>query len=88
MRDSLMGGLGATILAAPLVIICCGGGGVQLSALAGAAGGWLTGYGVISIGLAVAAVALVWRSMRRGRLTGQRAVGNNNSGRTDHDRKN
>lgn len=51
MRDSLMGGLAATILAAPLVIICCGG-GVLLSALFGAAGGWLTGYGVISIGLA------------------------------------
>ncbi len=85
MCDSLIGGLGATILAAPLVIICCGGGGILLSALAGAAGGWLTGYGVISIGLAVAALALVWRSMRRGRLTGQCPVGSNNSGRTVHD---
>lgn len=65
MRDSLMGGLAATILAAPLVIICCGG-RVLLSALVGTVGGWLTGYGMIAIGLAAAALALVWRSMRCG----------------------
>ncbi|WP_435661626.1 hypothetical protein [Leisingera caerulea] len=84
MRDSLMGGITATILAVPLVIICCGG-GVLLPALVGTAGGWLTGYGVIAIGLVAAALALVWRLMRCGRLTSQSSVRNNDSGRTDHD---
>ncbi|AHD03812.1 hypothetical protein METH_23550 (plasmid) [Leisingera methylohalidivorans DSM 14336] len=77
MRDSLMGGFAAAVLAAPLVIICCGGGGVFLSALVGTAGGWLTGYGVISIGLAAAALTLVRRAVRRGRPAGQCLAGSN-----------
>ncbi|MDE4099711.1 hypothetical protein [Phaeobacter gallaeciensis] len=85
MRDSLMGGLTATILAAPLVIVCCGGGGVVLSALAGAAGGWLSGFGVISIGLAASALALVWRSVCRNRQANQGSAWSHDSGRSNHD---
>lgn len=71
MRDDLAGGMLATAVAAPVLIVCCGGGGVLLAGFVGAIGGWLTGFSVL---LAAAAVALTWRTMRRGRKTDECCV--------------
>lgn len=74
MRDDLISGVLATAVAAPVLIVCCGGGGVLLASVVGAIGGWLTGFTGISVLLAAAAVALTWRTMRRGRKTDECCV--------------
>ena len=67
MRDDLQGGLLATLIAAPLMIVCCGGGSVALTAITGAVGGWIGGFGGLGLLLAAAVAALTWRSRRRAR---------------------
>lgn len=74
MSDDLMGGVLATAVAVPVLIVCCGGGGVLLAGFAGAIGGWLTGFTGISVLLAAAAVALTWRTMRRSKKPGECCV--------------
>lgn len=65
MRDDLMGGVLATAVAAPVVIVCCGDGGVLLAGLSGAIGGWLGGLGGIAALTVAVGAALSWRSLRR-----------------------
>lgn len=64
MRDALQGGVLATGIAAPLMIVC-GGGGVAFTAITGAVGGWIGGGGGLGLLLAAAVAALTWRSRRR-----------------------
>ena len=46
MRDDLQGGILATVIAAPLMIVCCSAGGVALTAIMGAVGGWVAALAV------------------------------------------
>lgn len=64
MRDDLQGGLLATLIAAPAVMVCCGGGGILLSAMTGVLAGWFSGLGGLATVLAAAVAALTVRSMR------------------------
>ena len=67
MRDNLMGGLIATAVAAPVMVICCGGGGVILGVILGTVGGLMSGLGWIAAhGAAVP--ALDWRSFKKCRV--------------------
>lgn len=69
MRDDLKGGLLATVVAAPVVMVCCGSGGLVLAALTGALGGWLgSGGGILTVLLASIG-ALTVRSIRRARAS-------------------
>jgi len=58
MRDGFQGGLVATAIAAPVVILCCGGGAFVLeSGAISAVGTWLGGGGLVAaagVGLVVA----------------------------------
>lgn len=65
MRDALQGGVLATGIAAPLMVVCCGGGGVAFTAITGAVSGWIGGFGGLGLLLAAAGAALTWRSRRR-----------------------
>ena len=67
MRDDIQGGVLATLIAAPLMIICCGGGGVALAAITGAVGGWIGGASGLAAVLVATVAALAWRSQRRAR---------------------
>ena len=67
MRDDFRGGLLATAIATPVVVICCGG-GVILSAILGGIGGWLTGLGGIATMVAALGAGLVVRQIGRKRL--------------------
>ncbi len=62
MRDDIQGGVLATLIAAPLMIICCGGSGLAVAAIMGAVGGWIGGAGGLAAVLVAAVTALVWRS--------------------------
>ena len=64
MRDNMQGGILATLIAAPVMIVCCGGGGVALTAITGAVGGWIGGVATMSVAVVA---ALTWRSLRRTR---------------------
>lgn len=64
MRDNIQGGVLATAVAAPLVIVCCGGGGVALTAITGAVGGFFGGFGGLAIAMIAAVAALIWRGRR------------------------
>ena len=65
MRDDLQGGVLATLIAAPVMIVCCAGGGVALTAITASVGGWIGGVGGV-VFISVAAVAgLTWRFLRR-----------------------
>jgi hypothetical protein len=73
MRDDLMGGILATTIAAPAVIICCGGAPVLHAAgfgAMGAIGGWLSGVNVTAVAVVAASAGLAWRSFRRRNLSG------------------
>lgn len=59
MRDDIQGGVLATLIAAPLLIVCCGG-GVALAAILGAIGGWIGGVGGLIVVL-TAVAAPIWR---------------------------
>lgn len=68
MRDDLMGGLLATAVAAPLLIVCCRGGGILLAGIVGtvgAVGGWMSGLGGFAVLIAAAGAALTSRILRR-----------------------
>ena len=67
MRDDLQGGVLATLIAAPVMIVCCGVGSVALTAITGAVGGWIGGVGGEATMSVAAVVALTWRSLRRRR---------------------
>lgn len=67
MRDDIQGGVLATLIAAPLMIVCCGGGGIALAAIMGAVGGWVSGAGGLAAVLVAAVAALAWRSRQRAR---------------------
>ena len=67
MRDDIQGGVLATLIAAPFMIICCGGGCVALAAITGAVGGWIGGASGLAAVLVAAVAALIWRSRRRAR---------------------
>lgn len=69
MRDDLQGGLLATLIAAPVVMVCCGGSGVVLAAITAALGSWFSGAGGFALFLVASAAALTWRSVRRARAT-------------------
>lgn len=69
MRDDLLGGLMATAIAAPLVVVCCGGAPL-LAGLVGAGIGLVSGLGWFTIGPLAALAALIWRSVRRTRADG------------------
>ncbi len=65
MRDDIQGGMLATLIAAPLMIVCCGGGGIALAGIIGAVGGWIIGAeGLVAV-MVAAVAALAWRSRRR-----------------------
>lgn len=65
MRDDIQGGVLATLIAAPVMIVCCGGGGLALTANMGAVGGWIGGAGGLAAVLVAVVAALIWRSRRR-----------------------
>lgn len=65
MRGDIQGGVLATLIAAPLMIVCCGGGGVALDAITGAVGGWIGGVGGLAAVLVAVVAALFWHSRRR-----------------------
>ena len=67
MRDDMQGGILATLIAAPVMIVCCGVGPVALTAITGAVGGWIGGVGGLATMSVAAVVALTWRSLRRRR---------------------
>ncbi len=65
MRDNLMGGLLAFVVAAPVMVVCCGGGTALLIAVFGGLGAWLSGLGWIVVALVAALTFLVVREFRR-----------------------
>lgn len=65
MRDNLMGGLLAFVVAAPVMVMCCGGGTALLAATFGGLGAWLSGLGWIVVALVAALTFLVVREFRR-----------------------
>ena len=67
MRDDMQGGVLATLIAAPVMVVCCSGGGVALTAITGAVSGWISGVGGVAIMSVAAVSALTWRSLRRAR---------------------
>lgn len=67
MRDDIQGGVLATLVAAPLMIVCCGGGGVAVAAIAGTVGGWIGGFGGLAIVLVSAVAVLIGRGQQRAR---------------------
>ena len=67
MRGDMQGGVLATLIAAPVMIVCCAGGGVALTAITGAVGGWISGVGGVAIMSVSVVAALTWRSLRRAR---------------------
>ena len=65
MRDKFVAGLVAAVAIAPICALCILGPAAAISVVAGAAG-WLGGAGpVLTIGVMLAAGALVWRTLRR-----------------------
>ena len=40
MRDDMQGGVLATLIAAPVMIVCCGGGSVALTAITDGSAAW------------------------------------------------
>lgn len=67
MRDDMQGGVLATLIAAPVMIVCCASGGVVLTAITGAVRGWIGGVSGVAIMSVAAVAALTWRSLRRAR---------------------
>ena len=67
MRDGLQGGVLATLIAAPVMIVCCGVGPVALTAITGAVGGWIGGVGGLATMSVATVAALTWHSLRRTR---------------------
>ena len=67
MRDDMQGGVLATLIAAPVMIVCCGVGPVALTAITGAVGGWIGGVGGVATMSVAVVAALTWRSLRRTR---------------------
>ena len=67
MRDNLMGGLIATAVAAPVMVICFGGGGVILGVILRTVGGLMSGLGWIAALGAAAGLALTLRIVKRQR---------------------
>lgn len=67
VRDDIQGGVLATLIAAPLMIVCCGGGGIALTGIIGAVGGWIGGVGSLAAVLMAVVAALAWRSRQRAR---------------------
>lgn len=65
MRDNLMGGLLAFVVAAPVMVVCCGGGTALLAAVFGGLGARLSGLGWIVVALVAAFAFLVVREFRR-----------------------
>ncbi|MBA3446944.1 MAG: hypothetical protein H0T56_04955 [Pseudaminobacter sp.] len=74
MRDDLKGGLLATAVAAPVLIVCGGGGGVLLAGILGAVGVWMSGLGGIAVLIAAAAAALTWLTLHRRNASGDCGV--------------
>ncbi len=65
MSDKFVAGLVAAVAMVPICALCILGPAAAVSAAAGAAG-WLGGAGpVLTIGIMLAAAALVWRTLRR-----------------------
>ena len=77
MRDDMQGGILATLIAAPVMIVCCGVGPVALTAITGAAGGWIGGVATTSV---TAIAALTWRSLRRARSSRCETAANSDVG--------
>ena len=67
MRDDIQGGVLATLIAAPVMIVCCGVGPAAVTAITGAVGGWIGGVGGVATMSVAAVAALTWRSLRRRR---------------------
>ncbi len=65
MSDKLVAGLVGAVAIAPICALCILGPAAAVSVFAGAVG-WLGGAGpVLTIGILLAAGALVWRTLRR-----------------------
>ncbi len=65
MSDKIVAGLVALVAMAPICALCILGPAAAVSVVAGAAG-WLGGAGpALTIGIMLAAGALVWRTLRR-----------------------
>ncbi len=70
MKDSNMGMIMATLIAAPVVIVCCGGSIVIGSLIAGGAS-WFTGQNILMSGLVAVGVGiltLAYKSYQRSRV--------------------
>ncbi len=68
MSDKLVAGLVGAVAIAPICALCILGPAAAVSVVAGAAG-WFGGAGpLLTIGIVLAAGALVWRTLRRRKL--------------------
>ena len=73
-KDSLSGGILATVIIAPVVILCCGGGlGMGISLIAGSLRA-LSGFGVVASSLVAFCVGAVFVANRKYRLVNNKSV--------------